>query len=326
MFAIDVCNLPETGLSTDLIVIGLLTLLVGVFMTRWVRRSTGRLSIVVAPLLLMGGLTAAAAPSSCAETFTAATTTTSAPTTSPSTTTSVATTTTSAPTTSPNTTTSVATTTTSAPTTTVAPTTTTTSTTTTTTTTTTSTTTTTTVAPLQVGSTGPGGGTIFYIDLTQPEGERYLEIACEGWNTGCDGRNDPEVEWGCSGVHIGDATGNGIGKGPANTAAILAACPSTTNAAGVVDAYTKNGFSDWFLPSRDELNALCKWVHNDNVNAVCNSNLAFNSIVNGRIIINSYWSSTQISATDAYNLYFQQGDIGFYGKANVNFVRPFRRF
>ena len=312
MFAIDICNLPETGLSTDLIVIGLLTLLVGVFVTRWVRRSTGRLSIVVAPLLLMGGLTAAAAPSSCAETFTAATTTTSAPTTSPSTTTSVATTTTSTPTT------------TSAPTTTNAPTTTTTSTTTTTTTTTTSTTTT--LAPLSVGSTGPGGGTIFFIDLTQPEGERYLEIACEGWNTGCDGRNDPEVMWGCDGDSISGATGTAIGTGPANTAAILAACSSRTNAAGVVDAYEKNGHTDWYLPSKDELNALCKWVHNDNVNTICNSNRAFDPLVNGRIIINSYWTSTQSSATDAYNLYFQQGDLGTYGKANVNFVRPIRRF
>jgi hypothetical protein len=162
--------------------------------------------------------------------------------------------------------------------------------------------------------------------LTQPEGERYLEIACEGWNNSCNGSNDPEVAWGCNGVDIGDATGSAIGKGPANTAAILLACQSTTNAAGVVDAYTKNGYSDWFLPSKDELNALCKWVHNDNVNTVCNSNRAFNTIVNGRIIINSYWSSTQSNATDAYNLYFQQGDLGTYGKANVNFVRPFRRF
>ena len=288
MFAVDVCNLPETGLSTDLIVIGLLTLIVGVFMTRWVRRSTGRLSIVIAPLLLLGGLTAATAPSSCAETVAATTTTTS-----------------------------VETTTTSVPTTTDAPTTT---------TTTTSTTTTTTVAPLSVGSTGPGGGTIFYIDLTQPEGERYLEIACEGWNNSCDGTNDPEVSWGCDGDSISGATGTAIGTGPANTAAILAACSSRTNAAGVVDAYEKNGHTDWFLPSKDELNALCKWVHNDNVNTVCNSNRAFDPLVNGRIIINSYWTSTQSSATDAYNLYFQQGDLGTYGKANVNFVRPIRRF
>jgi hypothetical protein len=167
---------------------------------------------------------------------------------------------------------------------------------------------------------------IFYVDLTQPEGERYLEIACEGWNTGCDGRDDLEVAWGCSGVDIVGATGTAIGTGPANTAAILAACPSTTNAAGVVDAYTKNGFSDWFLPSKDELNALCKWVHNDNVNTVCNSNRAFDPLVNGRIIINSYWSSTQIDSINVYNLYFQQGDLGPYGKGNINFVRPIRRF
>ena len=313
MFAVDICNLPETGLSTDLIVIGLLTLVVGVFMTRWVRRSTGRLSIVVAPLLLMGGLTAAAAPSSCAETFTAATTTTSAPTTSPSTTTSVATTTTSTPTT------------TSAPTTTNAPTTTTTSTTTTT-TTTTSTTTTTTVAPLQVGSTGPGGGTIFFIDLTKPEGERYLEIACEGWNNSCDGTNDPEVIWGCSGDSISGATETAIGTGPANTAAILAACSSRTNAAGVVDAYEKNGHTDWYLPSKDELNALCKWVHNDNVNTICNSNRQFDPLVNGRIIVNSYWSSSQSSATEAHKIAFQLGELETYGKGNINFVRPIRRF
>ncbi len=305
MFAIEVCNLPETGLSTDLLIIGLLTLLVGTFIARWVRRSSARLSIVIAPLLLIGGLATALQPNSCVETIAAATTSTVAPTTS----------------TASPTTTSVATTTTSAPTTTVAPTTTTT-----TTTTTTSTTTTTTVAPLSVGSTGPGGGVIFFVDLTQPEGQRYLEIACEGWNNSCDGSNDPEVQWGCSGVDIGDATGSAIGKGPANTSAILLACQSTTNAAGVVDAYTKNGYSDWFLPSKDELNALCKWVHNDNVNTVCNSNRAFDPIVNGRIIINSYWSSTQSNATDAYNLYFQQGDLGTYGKANVNFVRPFRRF
>ena len=315
MFAIEVCNLPETGLSTDLIIIGLLTLLVGTLITRWVRRSSARLSIVIAPLLLAGGLATALQPNSCVETIAAATTTTVAPTTS----TVAPTTSTASPTT-----TSVATTTTSAPTTTVAPTTTST-TTTTTTTTTTSTTTTTTIAPLSVGSTGPGGGVIFFVDLTQPEGQRYLEIACEGWNNSCDGSNDPEVEWGCSGV-ISGATGSAIGTGPANTAAILAACSSTTNAAGVVDAYSKNGYSDWFLPSIDELNALCKWVHNDNVNTVCNSNQAFNPIVNGRIIINSYWSSTEQTPLVAYNLYFQQGDIGFYGKSNVNFVRPFRRF
>jgi hypothetical protein len=127
-------------------------------------------------------------------------------------------------------------------------------------------------------------------------------------------------------MDIVGATGTAIGTGPANTAAILAACPSTTNAAGVVDAYTKNGYSDWFLPSKDELNALCKWVHNDNVNTICNFNRAFDPLVNGRIIINSYWSSTQSDATDAYNLYFQQGDLGTYGKGNINFVRPFRRF
>jgi len=167
---------------------------------------------------------------------------------------------------------------------------------------------------------------IFFVDLTQPEGQRYLEIACEGWNNSCDGSNDPEVQWGCDGDSISGATGTAIGTGPANTAAILAACLSRTNAAGVVDAYEKNGHTDWFLPSKDELNALCKWVHNDNVNVVCNSNRAFDPLVNGRIIVNSYWSSSQSSAADAYKIAFQLGELETYGKGNINFVRPIRRF
>ena len=134
------------------------------------------------------------------------------------------------------------------------------------------------------------------------------------------------MAWGCSGTDIVGATGTAIGTGPANTAAILAACSSRTNAAGVVDAYEKNGHTDWYLPSKDELNALCKWVHNDNVNTICNSNRQFDPLVNGRIIVNSYWSSSQSSATEAYKIAFQLGELETYGKGNINFVRPIRRF
>ena len=56
MFAIDVCNLPATGGSTFVVVAALFMLVAGVIVLRWVRPSAGRLSVVVAPLVLLGGL------------------------------------------------------------------------------------------------------------------------------------------------------------------------------------------------------------------------------------------------------------------------------
>ena len=55
MFAVDVCDLPETGGSTFVLIAGVFLLVAGVIVARWVRQSAGRLSVVVAPLVLLGG-------------------------------------------------------------------------------------------------------------------------------------------------------------------------------------------------------------------------------------------------------------------------------
>ena len=98
MFAVDVCRLPATGGSTFVVVAGLFLLIAGVIVTRWVRASAGRMSVVVAPLVLLGGL--ALAPSvadPCAPTTTVAPISTIAPSTTIATTTTVVPTTTVAP-------------------------------------------------------------------------------------------------------------------------------------------------------------------------------------------------------------------------------------
>jgi hypothetical protein len=56
VFAVDVCRLPATGGSIFVLVVGLFLLAAGAIVTRWVRQSAGRLSVVVAPLVLLGGL------------------------------------------------------------------------------------------------------------------------------------------------------------------------------------------------------------------------------------------------------------------------------
>ena len=102
MFAVDVCRLPTTGGSAFVLVAGAFLLVLGVIVARWVRQSSGRLSIVVAPLVLLGGL--AFSPSVIDPCVSTHTTTTTVPsvttTTAPSATTTVPSATTTVPATS----------------------------------------------------------------------------------------------------------------------------------------------------------------------------------------------------------------------------------
>ena len=54
MFAVEVCSLPESGGSTGMVIAGLLSLVLGATVVRWVRQSAHRLSVVVAPPCVVG--------------------------------------------------------------------------------------------------------------------------------------------------------------------------------------------------------------------------------------------------------------------------------
>jgi len=136
IIAAEICKLPTTGVTTGVVIAGLLALVFGVAVLRWVRQSLNRLSVVIAPVLLLGGFTLVPQEDSCIEATPASTSTTAAVTT-----TVASTSTTIAVTTTPTTTTTVAPATTTTTTTTVAAT----------------TTTTAAVTGYNVGDTGPGG-------------------------------------------------------------------------------------------------------------------------------------------------------------------------
>jgi len=112
-----------------------------------------------------------------------------------------------------------------------------------------------------IGSTGPGGGIVFYVT---EGGLHGLEAAPEDQSAG--------AQWGCYGTLVAAADGKAIGTGAQNTADILAAgCVENPNrpgageiAAQIADAYVSinsNGdsYSDWFLPSVAELDQLFKF-------------------------------------------------------------------
>jgi len=104
-----------------------------------------------------------------------------------------------------------------------------------------------TVLPIQIG---PASGYIFYDKGSYSDGWRYLESAPAS--------SEFTAPWGLYNV-VCPGTGTGVGTGQANTTAIiniLNAQNESNCAAQLCDALTINGYNDWFLPSKDELNLM----------------------------------------------------------------------
>ncbi|MDP4014718.1 MAG: DUF1566 domain-containing protein [Candidatus Nanopelagicales bacterium] len=165
---------------------------------------------------------------------------------------------------------------------------------------------------LRVGDTGPGGGSIFYKDMNRPAGSRCFEAAPSGWNGG---GSDPSLAWGTTGkcASTSFATGTAIGDGEANTTAITSstACDTAAKApaAWAAKNYAGGGKSDWFLPSKDELNQL----------------YAQEATVGG-FAGGSYWSSSQASARNAWGQGFVGGALNVVSQGYAGRVRPVRAF
>ena len=108
--------------------------------------------------------------------------------------------------------------------------------------------------PCSVGDKGPGGGTVFYVAKTKQAWGRHLEAAPAKWSGKL---NSPQLPW-CDvkDAAVPGAAGAALGDGKANTAAIVAACSS--GAANRAAAYRGGKKSDWYLPSKAELNVLYK--------------------------------------------------------------------
>ena len=150
---------------------------------------------------------------------------------------------------------------------------------------------------------GPAGGRIFYDKGEYVFGWRYLEAAPSDQSTSIAWSTVTNTATGFMGM------GDAIGNGQANTTAIVGQAGCTSGAAYLCDNLTLGGYSDWFLPSRYELNELY-----------------LNSAVIGHKFA-WYWSSSEVSSSNAWLQNFDDGGmLNYYTKSQACYVRAVRAF
>jgi hypothetical protein len=203
-----------------------------------------------------------------------------------------------------------------------------------------------------VGNTGPGGGIVFYVQasggtFTSPGSTcntagvsggttcKYLEAApTTGSSPWTDVLRTWATDWNWNRVTaVSGADGLIIGTGYQNTLDIVAQTGNVaaTSAAVAARAYGgPNSLSDWFLPSRYELNELCKYAKNTGQDVgsvpVCSGGSA--ATLRG-FLSSYYWSSSESatsSADSASVQRFNDGNQYDLGKSNLFYVRPVRAF
>jgi hypothetical protein len=156
------------------------------------------------------------------------------------------------------------------------------------------------------------GGVVFWVDPN--DNTHGLVCAVEDQSSG--------IQWYNGSYITTNATGTAIGTGQANTTAIISVqgATETNYAAGLAKDYSGGGYTDWFLPSKDELNEM--YLNKASIDATAFSNGGSD------FAVNFYWSSTEYDASHAWGQAFTNGNqnLNFYGKFSALYVRAVRAF
>ena len=151
-----------------------------------------------------------------------------------------------------------------------------------------------------------GGGKVAYI--LQPGDPGYVAGQVHGLIAAPSDQSSISV-WGCSGTPIPGADGTALGTGNQNTIDIVNGCSTVGIAAYICNNLILGGYSDWYLPSKDELNKL--YINRVAIGGFCNC---------------YYWSSSEVSSLNSWCQFFNDGIQYTYGKVNTFDLRAVRAF
>jgi len=144
------------------------------------------------------------------------------------------------------------------------------------------------------------GGIVFYIYLDQNGNQHGLIV----------NKNESTAQWQTSATTTNATRG---WDGDYNTN-LMTASPAATYVNGLTDG----GFTDWYLPSIDELTLL----YNNRFHA----NKALHAGSHTLLSTTDYWSSTEFNAASAFHFFFSLGSAFTNGKTTTYKVRAVRAF
>jgi hypothetical protein len=150
---------------------------------------------------------------------------------------------------------------------------------------------------LYVGGPGPAGGIVFYDKGDETNGWRYLEA----WTV-----DEGSYWWKTSETSTG-GTSRAIGSGYFNT--YIAMINTVHPAAEACRTISHNGYLDWFLPSKDELNQM--YIQRNFI---------------GGFAAAQYWSSSEHDYISAWRQSFSTGTQSDNDKKEDRLVRAVRVF
>ncbi len=209
------------------------------------------------------------------------------------------------------------------------------------------------------GDKGPGGGTIVFASFAgfacgtgMASTCHYMEMAPNTWS-GLSA--DPYFNnWAPNQNSITTTQSPNVGAGYSNSLAVYQANGSTscspisscTYAVQAAMNYSNSGYSDWFLPSRFELNVMCNYINGNSETSTntaaaqtCLSVSGANASGTDAFKVNSvYWTSTEYipNTNKAYTRYLVQSSsegqdlknntLGSTYAGQYDNVRPIREF